>query len=131
MIPRPTPAMLRIHACLLAAWLLFFAVIVLLVTPVRAHDFWINKGGYNGPDGVHCCGPNDCFEVPKEAVRITPNGYLVSPRRVLGPPEVIRNNPESEVVPFHQGTPSEDGKYWRCQRVGGDRRCFFAPVGSG
>jgi len=33
-----------------------------------------------------------------------------------------------ETVPYSEALPSEDGKYWRCQRPNGTRRCFFAPL---
>lgn len=98
---------------------------VLLVTPAAfAHSSWINWGGYKGIDGTHCCGDNDCEEVPPEAVHVTSGGYALSYRSRftdLGKPVVI-----VEVVPFTQTQASEDGKYWRCRRYDNTRRCFFA-----
>ncbi len=32
-----------------------------------------------------------------------------------------------ETVPYGEVLTSEDGKYWRCHRPDGSRRCFFAP----
>lgn len=81
--------------------------------PVHAHDFWINHGGYESPDGVHCCGENDCFMLMPENVKITQRGYELS---------------NGELVPFTEAQPSEDGEYWRCKRYDGSRRCFFAPM---
>ncbi len=78
-----------------------------------AHDFWINHGRYVGPDGVHCCGPNDCVEVPDTQVSISSQGYSL-----LG---------YGEVVPYREVQVSQDGKYWRCRKRDGSRRCFFAP----
>ena len=34
-----------------------------------------------------------------------------------------------EVIPMKEAQVSEDGKYWRCKRPDGSRRCFFAPRG--
>ena len=87
-------------------------LLLLLVTPALAHDSWINRGGYKSPDGKEfCCGEGDCFMV--EPVRTTASGYLIL---VTG-----------ETVPFSEALPSPDGKYWRCRKPDGSRRCFFAP----
>ena len=32
-----------------------------------------------------------------------------------------------ELVPHREVQPSKDGRYWRCRRPSGERRCFFAP----
>jgi hypothetical protein len=82
----------------------------------HAHDFWINHGMYTSPQGVHCCGQNDCHEVPGDEVRAGPAGYML-----------ILDGDRIETVPYQEAQPSEDGKYWRCQRYDGSRRCFFAP----
>jgi hypothetical protein len=80
-----------------------------------AHDHWINHGRYASPkDGMRCCGENDCFVVPEESVRITAHGYALA---------------SGEQIPFREALVSEDGRYWRCQRSDGSRRCFFAPPG--
>jgi hypothetical protein len=86
-----------------------------LASPAFAHDFWINHGNYTSPDGVHCCGDNDCRALAPEDVKITPQGYALV---------------NGELVPFKEVQPSEDGKYWRCKRYDGSRRCFFAPMPS-
>lgn len=83
----------------------------LLFTPALAHDSWIMKGGHRNAAGEWCCGEGDCFEV--EPVRITANGYLIMAT--------------GETVPFSEAKPSQDGKYWRCKRPDGSRRCFFSP----
>ena len=80
---------------------------------VFAHDHWINHGRYVGVDGVHCCGPNDCFEVAGNDIKVTATGYELLSYR--------------ETVPFREAQASEDGKYWRCRKFDGSRRCFFAP----
>ena len=82
--------------------------------PVFAHDHWINAGRYRSPvDGMLCCGKNDCVVLSAEDVKITAAGYLLP---AIG-----------DVVPFREALPSEDGKYHRCHRPDGSRRCFFAP----
>lgn len=92
------------------------AIIALLLTtiPSYAHDHWINRGGYKAPTGESCCGENDCFVVPESAVKITPMGYIFY---------------GNEVIPYSEMQRSEDGKYWRCKRPDGTRRCVFAPKG--
>ncbi len=104
--------------------LLLFGALIALPSTSHAHDSWINWGGYKGIDGTHCCGENDCEEVPSEAVHVTPGGYALSYRSRftdLGKPLDI-----AETVPFAQTQASEDGKYWRCRRYDNTRRCFFA-----
>jgi hypothetical protein len=112
----------------LVAWALIDLV------PAQAHDpdtgqpNWITEGAYSSPQtGVHCCGQHDCDRLDPTQVQATPRGFVLHAFR-------------DEVVPYSEATPSEDGKYWRCHtaiingidgsRSGGDRRCFFAPVGT-
>jgi hypothetical protein len=86
---------------------------------VRAHGeaAWIMEGGYRHPaTGEFCCGPADCFVIPSANVEPQEDGGW----KILNPQERI---PRSEVQP------SEDGRFWRCQRPDGGRRCFFAPPG--
>lgn len=113
------------------------AILVLLVPfTALAHDAdgnpnWITHGEYTGRDGVHCCGERDCEVINPERVKATPGGYVLLDFK-------------NELVPYSQATPSEDGKFWRCHtyiinhsygdgvstQEGGERRCFFAPVGT-
>jgi hypothetical protein len=109
-------------------------VLVFWMIPADAHDpdtgepNWITHGEYvSAQTGVHCCGPRDCERLDEKQVQATPRGYVLHAFK-------------DEVVPYSEATPSEDGKYWRCHTAiinsldgsasGGDRRCFFAPVGS-
>lgn len=79
-----------------------------------AHDSWINRGGFRNPDtGEWCCGNHDCFTIPSRMIALNDTGYEI---RHL-----------DETVPYDQALPSKDGKYWRCHRPDGSRRCFFAP----
>ena len=72
---------------------------------------WIQRGGLKNAAGEWCCGEGDCFMV--EPVRVTANGYLIMTT--------------GELVPEREAQPSPDGKFWRCKRPDGSRRCFFAP----
>ncbi len=72
---------------------------------------WIQRGGLKNAAGEWCCGEGDCFEV--EPVRVTANGYLIMTT--------------GELVPEREAQPSPDGRFWRCKRPDGSRRCFFAP----
>jgi hypothetical protein len=82
---------------------------------VVAHDHWINSGAYRSPlDQSRCCGDNDCFLVPDAQVRVDGGSYVLA---------------GGEVIPMTEAQVSEDGKYWRCKRPDGSRRCFFAPRG--
>src|SRR5215207_2668126 len=73
---------------------------------------WIQRGGYKNAAGELCCGDRDCLELTDADVKITSSGYFVVSMK--------------ETIPFHEATPSPDGRYWRCQ-WGGARKCFFAP----
>lgn len=91
------------------------AAILSFSTPLLAHDSWISKGGFRGPqNGEWCCGANDCLVVPSSAVKTGQVGF-----ELLG---------DQEVVPYKEALPSADGQYWRCHRPNGTRRCFFAPI---
>lgn len=94
-------------------WFALFIGCIGFLSSSRAHDFWINDGSYKSPiDGSHCCGDGDCFMIPRDQVKIRPDGYLLT---------------NGEIVPFSEAQPSEDGEYWRCKRHDGSRRCFFRP----
>ncbi len=86
-------------------------LLLLMLTPAIAHDSWISRGGLKNAAGEWCCGEGDCFMV--EPVRVTSNGYLIMAT--------------GELVPEREAQPSPDGKYWRCKRLDGSRRCFFVP----
>jgi hypothetical protein len=93
---------------------LMAAFIVLLASPSLAHDSWIARGAYRGPvNGEWCCGHNDCFAIPEDRVHTNGVGYELTSH--------------GETVPYREVLTSEDGKYWRCHRPDGSRRCFFAP----
>ncbi len=94
--------------------LIVFAPLI-FTPPASAHDHWINQGGYRGPvNNEWCCGAEDCFVVPEAQVKPNGLGYLLTTNK--------------ETVPYSEALPSQDGKYWRCQRPNGSRRCFFAPL---
>ena len=99
-------------------YLLIATVGSVLIVPAPsafAHDVydWINKGGYRSKSGEHCCGKDDCYEVPASRVQQDAQGYSLPDHNLT--------------VPGAQALPSEDGRYWVC-KVGARMRCFFAPL---
>jgi hypothetical protein len=101
------------------AFLLTAAAAALIAGGALAHDQhgnpnWIANGRFISPiDGQHCCGVHDCFVLSDDDVKEVAGGVLV----------VSMN----EVVPFKEVQISKDGRYWRCKKADGSRRCFFAP----
>jgi hypothetical protein len=103
-------------------WLFFTMIVTCVVVALlwvflrhgHAHGpaEWIQRGGYKNSAGELCCGERDCFELTDADVKITSQGYYIVSIK--------------ETVPFHEATPSPDGRYWRCQ-WDGSRKCFFAP----
>jgi len=95
---------------------LFAALAIFLTSSTAfAHDSWISRGQFRGPqNGEWCCGASDCFVVPSSSVKMSQPGFVI--------------HPLEEVVPYKEALPSADGQYWRCHRPDGSRRCFFAPV---
>lgn len=99
----------------LAQVLLIAASPIAFAPTAWAHDHWISHGGYRGPvNNEWCCGAEDCVIIPEAQVKPNGLGYLLTGNK--------------ETVPYSEALPSEDGKYWRCQRPNGTRRCFFAPL---
>ncbi len=99
----------------LAQVLLIAASLLAFAPTAWAHDHWISHGGYRGPvNNEWCCGAEDCVIIPEAQVKPNGLGYLLTGNK--------------ETVPYSEALPSEDGKYWRCQRPNGTRRCFFAPL---
>ncbi len=75
---------------------------------------WIMDGGYRSPVSKEwCCGPNDCFKIAPEKVHTNAVGYVLDEL--------------NETVPYSETLVSQDGRFWRCRRPDGSRRCFFAP----
>jgi hypothetical protein len=95
------------------------AFAALLAGGALAHDQfgnpnWIANGHFASPiDGQHCCGIIDCAVLADGDVKEVENGYMVISIH--------------EVVPFREVQASKDGRYWRCKKPDGSRRCFFAP----
>lgn len=126
---------------ILAAVVILFAWIS---APVFAHDEhgdvnWITKGPFLSPDGSRCCGANDCAVVDPSIVNESLAGYDVNGvvRYTIAVwangtfPAQWRYRPNpldvNEFVPRGETLVSLDGKYWRCKRPNGARRCFFVP----
>lgn len=106
---------MRWWECVLGAAAITAVMGLALGSRAGAHEHWINYGGYVDPTNpqVHCCGKNDCPVVPDSDVEASPAGWRIKST--------------GEVVPFSQTYTSEDGKFYRCHRFDGSRRCFFAP----
>ena len=106
----------------LARFALVFAGLAFVIPDTLAHDSWIGRGDHRNAAGEWCCGEGDCFVVPKERVMMTGDGYVIihGPLAGIGPSMY-------EAVPFSEAQPSPDGEFWRCKRLDGSRRCFFAP----
>ena len=76
---------------------------------------WINDGGYKGTDGLHCCGWQDCMEVPADSVKPNADGQSYStPKGDIGNKGIYY---------------SRDGKTWICRFQGGPPKCLFVPGG--
>jgi hypothetical protein len=85
----------------------------------RAHDLWRN--GQPVPEWVKaaCCGASDAHNLPDEAVKSVPGGYVFEGW--------------DEVIPYARTQPSPDGTYWIFyNRSEGAHAlyCVFVPVGS-
>jgi len=111
-----------------------FAMMLLFVSSLCAHELWISRNNYKNPAGEWCCGAEDCGIVSPDAVKAIKGGYSlrgpvtygmgVTGNEADGPTHSEQLN---EVVPYSQALPSPDGAYWRCKRPDGSPRCFFAP----
>lgn len=106
---------------------------LLTIAPAVGHDRfgnanWIADGHFMSPiDGSHCCGPADCAEVPPEFVKEANGGYIVK-GEIKYPGSIWGVN---EWIPPREVQASKDGRFWRCKKPDGSRRCFFAqPPGS-
>lgn len=114
--------------------LLFLGAALAWVPHAHAHDIWINKGSYKNPAGEWCCGAKDCGVMSLGAVKAINGGYSVRGNVNYGAEITgdIHDGPSKsesvdEIIPYSQSLPSPDGSYWRCKRLDGSARCFFAP----
>jgi hypothetical protein len=103
-----------------------FAWIVLLsLIPTLAHSHqWELVYGPTPWIPNECCGDNDCFVVPNDLVTERSVGYVVSI------PDQGTGWLVTEIVPYQEARRSMDGRYWRCKKPDGTRRCFFSPAPS-
>lgn len=104
----------RLAAALAAA--LAVALIPTAAAPHGAHK-WIMEN----PETAYCCGPKDCFIIPKGQISVGAGGWTFTFRN-----RVYR-------VPFGDGRihTSIDSDFHACFIVEGDfdMRCFFRPTG--
>ena len=90
--------------------------LALLAEQARAHSWY----------DPFCCNGKDCQPVPDGAVVATRNGWFV--RLMPGDhPEVTK--PVSELVPFKDAKPSEDGAFHVCIFPKNVVRCLYTPPG--
>jgi hypothetical protein len=101
---------------------------VLAAVPALAHDSWISRGGLKNPAGEWCCGEGDCAVMDDDAVKTTPQGYRFSGVGRIGSGKGEVAERYNEIIPSSELMPiSKDGRYWRCKRPDGSRRCVFGP----
>ncbi len=89
-----------------------------IVSPALPHDWYT---GFSNPrTGEPCCNVDDCKPVTSDAVRSTPQGWMVVET--------------GEVVPYREALRSEDRDFhlcrkgsWKEQRFLGPLICLFAP----
>lgn len=77
--------------------------------PARAHDSWINRGGFKNASGEWCCGDYDCKTYGKTSS--SAQGWMI----------------DGELVPYDEAMPvtPPDGQLTVCRRPDGTRRCVF------
>lgn len=99
--------------------------VALWATPALCHDDaqWIQDSSQRNAAGEWCCGKGDCQQLSAEQVVEGPAGWLVHGMQVTGGKDAAF----FELVPYSDGTPSPDGKFWRCHKPDGSRRCWFFP----
>jgi hypothetical protein len=91
-----------------------------ILSPVTAH-----KARSGMEYESWCCNGKDCAEIPEQAVKAGPNGWVIT----LKPgehPMVTRT--QQRVIPYHLARVSEDARYHICLwPTENDQRCFYAP----
>jgi len=103
---------------------------ILVGTPALAHGpaDWINQGKFANPlGGELCCGEGDCGVLVYGHVAAFDDGYHVDATFRIGDGPGATDLSVVETVPYSQAMPSPDGRFWRCKKPNGERRCFFAP----
>jgi|SRR6266566_1426019 len=114
---------LVVMATIVPRFIMVVIIILIVILGAHAHDDanWISRGGKRNAAGEWCCGKGDCVEVPGDNVFITTGGYRFILKLIDG------QGYTSEIVPYNETQPSPDGKFWRCRRADGSRRCVFVP----
>lgn len=113
--------MTRGPAAMARAWPFARAVsgfIVFFLSPVAdawGHEDldWIAQQRLRNQAGEWCCGSGDCEALRSEDVKPIDGGYLIAPLQ--------------EFVPQHETLPFSPGRFIRCHRPDGSRRCFIVP----
>jgi hypothetical protein len=95
----------------IVAWLLAALILMTSVEPVAAHSWYHHE----------CCNDRDCFPLAHDAVRETPQGYLLVET--------------GRIIPYSFGKfrVSQDDHFHLCTTAGdpmGDILCFYRPPAS-
>jgi hypothetical protein len=94
-------------------------MIAATIGDARAHDLWTNDQPVPPWVKSACCGAKDAHNLPREAVHMMRDGYVM--------------DGWDEVIPFAKTQPSPDDSYWIFyNRENGAHilYCVFVPVGS-
>lgn len=83
--------------------------ILVSVRPAKAHDGWINNGGFKNKNNEWCCGDYDCKAY--KTAQSGAQGWML----------------DGELVPYDEAMPVAplDGMVTVCRRPDGTRRCVF------
>ncbi|HKY07844.1 MAG TPA: hypothetical protein VJQ55_06370 [Candidatus Binatia bacterium] len=107
--------MARAWPFVLGAVLGLIVFVLSLVADAWGHEDldWIAQQRLRNQAGEWCCGSGDCEALRSEDVRPADGGYLIVPLQ--------------EFVPQHETLPFSPGRFIRCHRPDGSRRCFIVP----
>lgn len=94
----------------------------MLVGTAWAHDWYPSRCCWS-PQNAPAGRLGDCDQIPDHAVKVGPDGYVVT----LEPGEhpMVKER-ISYVIPYSDAEQSPDGKYHLCISPTMKRRCFFA-----
>jgi hypothetical protein len=107
--------------------ILFLLAIPFFVSPAFPHDSWLSRNGFRNSAGEWCCGEGDCGVLVYGRIGMGPRGYEVNATFRTGEGSGAIDEQVIEFIPYSEALPSQDGRFWRCHRPDGSRRCFFHP----
>jgi len=103
-------------------------IVFSLIDFSSAHDSWLSRNGYRNNAGEWCCGESDCGVFVYGHIGESRFGYEVDATFRIGEGQGVVDITVKELVPYTEAIPSPDGRFWRCKRPDGSRRCFFHPL---